>query len=67
MRKEQKVFKDTNISLQDVVDVLGSEPVTEDSMVTYYYFTVNGEIYYMVDVLVDSEGGIAWYTNYQEE
>ena len=67
VRKEQKVFKDTNISLQDVVDVLGSEPVTEDSMVTYYYFTVNGEIYYMVDVLVDSEGGIAWYTNYQEE
>lgn len=67
VRKEQKVFKDTNISLQDVVDVLGSEPVTEDSMVTYYYFTVNGEIYYMVDVLVDSEGGITWYTNYQEE
>lgn len=67
VRKEQKVFKDTNISLQDVVDVLGSEPVTEDSMVTYYYFTVNGEIYYMVDVLVDSEGGIAWYTNYREE
>lgn len=67
VRKEQKVFKDTNISLQDVVDVLGSEPVTEDSVVTYYYFTVEGEIYYMVDVLVDSEGGIAWYTNYQEE
>lgn len=67
VRKEQKAFKDTNISLQDVVDVLGSEPVTEDSMVTYYYFTVEGEIYYMVDVLVDSEGGIAWYTNYQEE
>lgn len=67
VRKEQKVFKDTNISLQDVVDVLGNEPVTEDSVVTYYYFTVEGEIYYMVDVLVDSEGGIAWYTNYREE
>ena len=67
VRKEEKMFKDTNISLQDVADVLGNEPVTEDSVVTYYYFTVDGEIYYMVDVLVFSEGSYAWYTNYVEE
>ncbi len=67
VRKEQKVFKDTGISLQDVATVLGSEPITEDSIVTYYYFTVDGDIYYMVDVLVNSEGGLVWYTNYQEE
>ena len=42
VRKEQKVFKETNISLRDVMDVLGEEPITEDSIVTFYYFTVNG-------------------------
>lgn len=67
VRKEQKNFKDTGISLRDVAQTLGSEPITEDSMVTYYYFTVDGDMYYMVDVLVQSEGGIAWYTNYREE
>jgi len=67
VRKEQKTFKDTGISLQEVADVLGEDPVTEDSMVTYYYFTVDGDMYYMVDVLVQSEGGIVWYTNYKEE
>lgn len=67
VRKEQKVFKDTGIPLRDVAQTLGNEPVTEDSMVTYYYFTVDGDMYYMVDVLVQSEGGIVWYTNYKEE
>ncbi len=67
VRKEQKNFKDTGISLRDVAQTLGSEPITEDSMVTYYYFTVDGDMYYMVDVLVQSEGGIVWYTNYKEE
>ncbi len=67
VRKEQKAFKDTGISLRDVAQTLGSEPITEDSMVTYYYFTVDGDMYYMVDVLVQSEGGIVWYTNYKEE
>lgn len=67
VRKEQKVFKDTNISLQEVAIVLGSEPTTEDSIVTFYYFTVEGEEYFMADVLMNAEGSVAWYTNYEEE
>lgn len=67
VRKEQKVFKDTNISLEDVPSILGSEPVTEDSMVTYYYFTVDGKEYYLADVLVLVEGSMVWYTNYEKE
>lgn len=67
VRKEQKVFKDTNISLQEVAIVLGSEPTTEDSIVTFYYFTVEGEEYFMADVLMNAEGSVAWYTNYEKE
>lgn len=68
VRKEQKVFKETGISLNDVPTVLGSEPTTEDSIVTFYYFTIEGKEYYMADVLVYAEyGAIVWYTNYEKE
>ncbi len=65
VRKEQKVFKETSISLSDVADVLGEEPITEDSIVTFYYFTVDGREYYLADVLVSVEGRFVWYNNYE--
>ncbi len=68
VRKEQKIFKETGISLNDVPTILGSEPVTEDSIITFYYFDVDGKEYYMADVLVYAENGaIVWYTNYEME
>lgn len=68
VRKEQKIFKETGISLNDVPTILGSEPVTEDSIITFYYFDVDGKEYYMADVLVYAENGaIVWYTNYEKE
>lgn len=66
-RKEQKVFRDTGLTLSQIPTILGSEPTTEDSIVTYYYFTVNGEEYFLADVLVTVDGAIKWYTNYEEE
>lgn len=66
VRKEQKVAKETDIPLADVADVLGEEPVTENSMVTFYYFTVDGIEYYLADVLVWSEGAVVWYSNYDD-
>lgn len=65
VRKEQKVLKKTNISLSDVPDILGEEPVTENTIVTFYYFTVDGREYYMADILVNVEGALVWYNNYE--
>lgn len=66
IRKEQKVAKETDIPLEDVPDMLGEEPVTPESIVTFYYFTVDGIEYYLADVLVWSEGGVIWYSNYDD-
>ena len=66
VRKEQKVAKETDIPLEDVADVLGEEPVTSESVVSFYYFTVDGVEYYLSDVLVWSEGGVKWYSNYDD-
>lgn len=65
VRKEKKVLKETNIPLKDVPDILGEEPITEDSIVTFYYFTVDGREYYLADVLVSVEGRLVWYNNYE--
>lgn len=68
IRKEQKVFKEIGVSLDDLPTILGSEPVTEDSIITFYYFDIEGKEYYLADVLVYGEyGSIVWYTNYKEE
>lgn len=64
LRKEEKPFKDTGISLDDVADVLGSESTTENSIVTYYYFEVDGKEFFLADVLVNPN--CRWYSNYDE-
>ena len=66
-RKEQRVFRDTGIDLSQIPTILGSEPTTEDTIVTYYYFTVKGKEYFLADILVSVDGAIRWYTNYEED
>lgn len=66
-RKEQKVFRDTGLDLSQIPTILGSEPTTEDTIVTYYYFTVKGKEYFLADILVPVDGAIRWYTNYEED
>jgi len=67
VRKEQKVLKETDISLADIPDMVGEEPKTEDSIVTFYYFTVDEREYYLADVLVWKEGALVWYSNYERQ
>ncbi len=64
VRKEQKLFKDTGLSLDDVAIVLGNEPPEENTVVTYYYFTVDGKEFFLADVLLDTDFG--WYNNYDQ-
>lgn len=66
-RKEQRVFRDTGLDLSQIPTILGSEPTTEDTIVTYYYFTVKGKEYFLADILVSVDGAIRWYTNYEED
>lgn len=67
VRKEQKKFQDTGVALTDVVNTLGSELLTEESMVTYYYFTVDGKEYFLADFMVSTGVSHEWYTDYKEE
>ena len=66
-RKEQRVFRDTGLDLSQIPTILGSEPTTEDTIVTYYYFTVKEKEYFLADILVSADGAIRWYTNYEED
>ena len=67
LRKEQHLFTETGVNIQDVVQVLGNPEVKENSMVTYYIFTVDGQEYYMCDFMVhDDIGGFEWYTTYKK-
>lgn len=64
LRKEEKLFKDTGLSLDDVADVLGEDSPTENSVVTYYYFEVDGKEFFLADVLVNPNA--RWYSNYDK-
>ena len=67
LRKEQHLFTETGVNIQDVVQVLGNPEVKQTSMVTYYIFTVDGQEYYMCNFLVhDDIGGFEWYTTYEK-
>lgn len=67
LRKEQHLFTETGVNINDVVTVLGVPEVTVNSTVTYYIFSVDGEEYYMCDFMVmDDIGGYEWHTNYKE-
>ena len=67
LRKEQHLFTETGVNINDVVTVLGDPEVTVDSTVTYYIFSVDKEEYYMCDFMVMNDiGGYEWYTNYKE-
>lgn len=64
IRKEERLFKDIGLSLDDVADVSGEDKPTEDTVVTYYYFDLDGKEFFIADVAVDSDFG--YYTNYDE-
>lgn len=67
LRKEQHLFTETGVNIQDVVQVLGNPEVKENSLVTYYIFTIDGKEYYMCDFMVhDDIGGFEWYTTYKK-
>lgn len=64
IRKEEKLFTETGLTLDDVAEVLGNDPVDENTVVTYYYFTVGDKEFFLADVLVNPE--LKWYSNYDE-
>ncbi len=67
VRKEQRLFTEAGVDINDVVTVLGSPEVKVDSMINYYIFTVNGKEYYLCDFMIINEiGGYEWYTNYKK-
>lgn len=63
VRKEQKIFKELGISIYDVGHVIGTPEITEDSIVTLYFFEVDGKEFFVGDILM-WDG--AYYTNYDE-
>lgn len=64
IRKEDRLFKNTGLSLDDVADVSGEDKPTEDTVVTYYYFDLDGKEFFVADVLLNSD--FSYYTNYDE-
>ena len=67
VRKEQVPFRETGADLSKVSDSYQDQPLTEDSMVTCYYFTVKGKEYFLADFLVEEEYSAKWYTNYKKK
>lgn len=65
--KEQHLFTETGVNINDVVQVLGNPEVKTDSTVIYYIFTVDDKEYYMCNFMIrDDIGGFEWYTNYKK-
>ena len=64
LRQDKKSFRETDISYTSVMHVLGQPEITEDSIVTYYYFESDGKEWYMVDVPVTETQ--TFYSNYEE-
>lgn len=64
IKKEEKEFKDTGLHMDDVTHILGNELPREDSIITYYYFEVDGKVFFLADIVVSPLN--SWYTNYQE-
>lgn len=50
VRKEEKLFKDTGLSLDAFTTRYGEEPLNEDTVVTYYYLTVEGKEFFITDI-----------------
>lgn len=66
LRKEEKRLMDTGLSTEEIQTPAGSQPLTDNSLVTYYYFEADGQEYFLADVLVTSGPRIDWYTNYNK-
>lgn len=64
IRKEQVLFKDMGIDINDVEVTLGNEPPTDDTVYTYYYFEVDGKEYYMANIMINDGQRSDWFTNY---
>lgn len=65
--KEQHVFSETGVNINNVVQVLGNPEVKVDSIVTYYIFIVDDKEYYMCNFMITNDiGGYEWYTNYKK-
>lgn len=67
IRKEQHLFTETGVNINDVVHVLGNPEVKINSTVNYYIFTVEGKEYFLCDFMIINDiGGFEWYTNYKK-
>jgi len=65
--KEQHLFADTGVDINDVVHVLGNPEIKINSTVTFYLFTVDDKEYYICNFMILNDiGGYEWYTNYKE-
>lgn len=64
VRKEEKLFKDTGLTLDNLLLDFDEEPPTDDSVVTFYYFEVDGKEFFIADLMLNTGG--YWYNNYYE-
>lgn len=67
VRIEEKAFRDTGLTPEQVDIMAWEEPPAEDKLVTYYYFTVEGKEYFLADIRISTEDGVEWYTNYKRK
>lgn len=67
VRKEQKLFRDTGVALDQLIHVLGVDDLTEESPVLYYYFTADNKEFFIADFTVrdDETGSYKRYSNYE--
>ena len=68
LRKDTRLFSQTGITEDKLVNILGTEPPTSDSIITYYYFTAEGKEFFLADVQVyyPDYSSMSWHTNYLE-
>ncbi len=62
--KTTQLFSKTGLTQSDVVSVLGDEPITDSSIITYYYFTAEGKQFFVADVYVYDGAYMRWFTDY---
>ncbi len=68
VRHESVPFKDTGISKDDIMNTMGVELPTDETLVTYYYFCADDKEFFLADVCLedDETGWFGWFNNYYE-
>jgi len=67
LRREEKTFADTGISLDRVTATYDQYyPKQMSDPVTFYYFSANGKEFYICNFLDNELQTLTWYSNYKE-